>query len=128
MDGSSRRYTLDSVLPLGAFEHIGDRRIKLYGGGGSWNPVNIVEDAVSSVSDALASVDPGPAIGDAGVAIDQGVNDVIPGGWATVGAAALAAATYGASLAAEGAIEGGVLAAEGLADAAATADRSESVV
>jgi len=123
------RYTLDSVLPIGAFEHIGDRRIKLYGGGGSWNPVNIIEDAVSSVSDALASIDPGPAIGDAGVAIDQGVNDVIPGGWATVGAAALAAATYGASLAAEGAIEGGVLAADavGTADAGWSAAEASNI-
>jgi hypothetical protein len=33
-----------------------------FGGGGSWNPVNIIEDAVSSVSDAVAQVDPGPSI------------------------------------------------------------------
>jgi hypothetical protein len=40
----------------------------------------------------LASVDPGPAIGDAGVAIDEAVNDTVPGGWATVGAVAVAIA------------------------------------
>jgi hypothetical protein len=99
------------MLPIGAFEHYGDRRIKLYGGGGSWNPVTIVEDAVTSVGDAVAPIVEG--VSDAGVAIDKGVNDAVPGGWATVGAAALAAATYGASLAAEGAVEGGVLATEG---------------
>lgn len=100
------RYTLESTLPLGAFEHCGDRRIKLYGGGGGFvsdivdtvsNAVsdvgNFVGDAVSGVGDVLASVDPGPAIGDAGAAIDQGVNDVVPGGWATIGAAAAAAVT-----------------------------------
>ena len=57
------------------------------GGGGSWNPVNIVSDAVSSVSDALASVDPGPAIGSGLASVDQAVNQV-PGGWYTVGALA----------------------------------------
>jgi hypothetical protein len=51
------------------------------GGGGSWNPVNIVSDAVSSVGDALASIDPGPAIGKAGAELDTFVNREIPGGW-----------------------------------------------
>ena len=41
------------------------------------------------IGSALASIDPGPAIGRAGVAIDKAVNDVIPGGWAMVGAIAL---------------------------------------
>jgi hypothetical protein len=31
------RYNLETMLPLGAFEHCGNRHIKLYGGGGSWN-------------------------------------------------------------------------------------------
>jgi len=82
------------TLPLGAFEHCGNRKIKLYKGD-SWNPVTIVEDAVSSVGDALASIDPGPAIGDVGQAIDETVNDVIPGGWGMVGAVALSVATAG---------------------------------
>jgi hypothetical protein len=95
------RYTLESTLPLGAFEHCGDRRIKLYGGGGGFieDVVGGISDAVSSVGDfvgdtfegvgdVLASVDPGPMIGDVGVTIDEGVNDVVPGGWGTVAAAA----------------------------------------
>jgi hypothetical protein len=82
------------MLPIGAFEHCGDRRIKLYGGGGSWNPVTIVEEAVNSVGDAVAPVVEG--ISDAGVAIDKGVNDAVPGGWATVGAIAATIATAGA--------------------------------
>lgn len=62
------------------------------GGGGSWNPVTIIENTVSSAGDMLSSIDPGPAIGDAGVAIDKAVNDTVPGGWATVGAVAVAIA------------------------------------
>jgi hypothetical protein len=69
-------------------------------------------DPGPAIGDALASVDPGPAIGEVGAVVDQAVNDVIPGGWGTVGAAALAAVTYGGSLAAEGAIEAGSLAAD----------------
>ncbi len=85
-------------LPVGAFEHIGDKKIKPQGGGGSWNPVNIVEDTGSSVVDFvqdpvgtvtdtldkadnwteqvgedLAKIDPGPAIGDIGEQIDKNV-------------------------------------------------------
>ena len=60
------------------------------GGGGSWNPVNIIEDAVSSVGDVLASVDPGPAIGGALAEVDDFVNDEIPGGWALPAAIAVA--------------------------------------
>lgn len=69
------------------------------GGGGSWNPVNIVSDAVSSVGDALASIDPGPAIGGALADVDDFVNDEIPGGWVTVGGAALGAAAMSGALA-----------------------------
>lgn len=100
------RYTLESTLPLGAFEHCGDRRIKLYGGGGGFvsdvvdtvsNAVsdvgNAVGDAFSGAGDVLASIDPGPAIGDVGAQVDNAVNDVVPGGWGTIGAAAAAAVT-----------------------------------
>lgn len=118
------RYTLDSMLPLDAFQPRGSvfaKGMTLHGGGGGIpivsDVVDFVGDAVSGVGDAvsgvvegagdvLASIDPGPMIGDVGVMLDEGVNDVVPGGWATVGAAALAAATYGASLGVEGAALG----------------------
>ena len=67
----------------------------------------VVQPISNEVSNAAQTV------GDVGNQIDQSVNDTIPGGWATVGAAALAAATYGGSLAAEGAVG----ASEGLAAA-----------
>ena len=85
-------------LPRGAFEHIGDKKIKPQGGGGSWNPVEIVSDAGSSAADfvqdpigtvtdtldkadnwteaageQLAAIDPGPVIGDIGESIDKNV-------------------------------------------------------
>ena len=41
---------------------------------------------------ALASVDPGPAIGSGLASVDSAVNSAIPGGWATIGGAALLAA------------------------------------
>jgi hypothetical protein len=104
---------------------------------------NAVSDVVSGVGDAvsgivegagdvLASIDPGPVlsdigqgvtdvVGDVGVMLDEGVNDIIPGGWKTVGAAALAAATYGGSLAAEGALTAGEIAAAEIATEGAAA-------
>jgi len=85
-------------LPMGAFEHIGDKKIKPQGGGGSWNPVEVVSDAGSSAVDfvqdpigtvtdtldkadnwteaageQLAAIDPGPALGDVGESIDKNV-------------------------------------------------------
>lgn len=129
------RYTLDSFLPINAFQPRGGifaRSMTLEGGGGGgWNPVEDLSNAVSSVgdvfndvgefvsdavqgaSDALAQIDPGPAIGDAGVAIDEGVNEAIPGGWAMVGAIALTVVTAGTVD-----LEGEVLAAEAAAEAA----------
>ena len=96
-----------------------------------------VSGLVEGAGDVLASIDPGPMIGDAvdavgsavqdigqgvidvvsdaGVMLDNAVNDIVPGGWGTVGAAALAVATYGGSLAAEGALTAGELAAGELA-------------
>lgn len=69
-------------LPINAFRHIGDRKIKPQGGVSSVvdSVTGAVDDAVGSVSDALAGV-------------DDTVNEVIPGGWATV--AAVTAATVG---------------------------------
>jgi len=60
-------------LPSGAFQHCGDRKIKLQGGGGGF-----IDDVVDSV------VDP---IKDAGSWVDDKVNEEIPGGWYTVAAA-----------------------------------------
>jgi hypothetical protein len=94
----------------------------LEGGGGSWNPVDIVEDAVSSVGDVFASIDPGPALGDLGESIDKNVtqpvgkglaevdtfvNREIPGGWTLPAVIAVAYAT--------GYFDPSVLAAEGAA-------------
>ena len=64
-----------------------------FGGGSSWNPVNLVSDAVSSVGDALASIDPGPAIGSGLAEADKFVNREIPGGWTLPAALAAAYAT-----------------------------------
>ena len=95
------RYTLDSMLPLGAFEHYGNGKIKLYGGGGGGIP--IVSDIVDVVSDTfdkadnwteqvgedLAKIDPGPAIGDIGESFDKAVlQNVDVGTIATVAAIA----------------------------------------
>jgi hypothetical protein len=69
-------------LPINAFKHIGDRKIKPQGGFSSFvsSIGDAVSGAVSGVSDVLADV-------------DDTVNEVIPGGWATV--AAVTAATVG---------------------------------
>jgi hypothetical protein len=101
-------------LPIMAFQHIGDKKIKPQGGG---NPVSFITDPISSaigtdgggggvlgaladidpgpsIGSTLASVDPGPAIGSGLADVDEFVNEEIPGGWVTVG---LAAATAGAA-------------------------------
>jgi hypothetical protein len=61
--------------------------------GGGGGILGAVEDVGQSVSSGLAAIDPGPAIGSGLADVDEFVNDEIPGGWATVGAAAVAAAT-----------------------------------
>jgi hypothetical protein len=92
-----------------------------------------VSDVAQSVGDTVSSA--AQAIGDAGVSIDQTVNDVIPGGWATVGAIAATVATMGATsemipatMAAEGAVEAGAVAtaAEVGTEAAVAAGASEA--
>jgi hypothetical protein len=71
------------MLPLGAFEHYGNGRIKLYGG----SNIPVVSDVVNVVSDTfdkadnwteqvgedLSKIDPGPAIGDIGESFDKEV-------------------------------------------------------
>ena len=65
-------------LPIRAFRHVGDRKIQPQGGGGGI--INEIIEApsniVSSASDVLASV-------------DDTVNEVVPGGWATVASVAV---------------------------------------
>ena len=105
------------------------RRTPFGGGGGSWNPA----DPFRGAGDALASIDPGPAIGKGLAELDKTIGREIPGGWTTLGAAALAgtglyfAPEIMASLAAEGiagseatflAADAANLAANGLSEAA----------
>ena len=91
-------------LPHGAFEHIGDKKIKPQGGGGGI--VSAVTDPISSalgtdgggggilgaVEDVGESIDKGitQPIGAGLSEVDKFVGDEIPGGWTTVGAAAAA--------------------------------------
>jgi hypothetical protein len=65
-------------LPIYAFRHVGDRRIQPQGGVSSIveSVSDAVSDVVSSASDVLASV-------------DDTVNEVVPGGWATVASVAV---------------------------------------
>jgi hypothetical protein len=107
-------------LPQGAFEHIGDRKIKPQGGGGGWNPISAITDPISDVlgtsgggGGILGAVeDVGQAIGDVGESFDKAVTQPIgqglaeadkfvgreiPGGWITPAAVAAAiAAPYAA--------------------------------
>jgi hypothetical protein len=106
-------------LPSGAFQHCGDRKIKLQGGGGGF-----IDDIVDSITDPLK---------DAGSWIDDKVNEEIPGGWITV--AALAGGAYfGAEALAAGnaaeaaAIVEGATVAEAAAAGASAATATEAAV
>ena len=95
MKFNDRNYALLGIpdLPINAFRHIGDRKIKPQGGVSSFvdSVTGAVDDAVSSVSNVLADV-------------DDSVNESIPGGWLTVGAlaggAAYASGAFGGTTAA----------------------------
>ena len=130
-------------LPNGAFEHIGDGKIKPQGGGGGIPIVSDVADAVSSVigtdgsgGGILGAVeDVGQAIGSAGAAFEKEVVNPL-GGWevvAPVTAAVLAPYAIGALGGTAGAVSGAAvadaafvaadaanLAAQGLSQAAIT--------
>ena len=84
MKFNDRNYALLGIpdLPINAFRHIGDRKIKPQGGVSSFvdSVGGVIDDTVGSVSNVLADV-------------DDTVNETIPGGWATV--AAVTAATVG---------------------------------
>ena len=83
MKFNDRNYALLGIpdLPINAFRHIGDRKIKPQGGVTSFvdSVGGAIDDTVSSVSNVLADV-------------DDTVNEDIPGGWATVAAVAGGAA------------------------------------
>lgn len=109
-------------LPQGAFEHIGDRKIKPQGGG---NPIEGATNAISKtlgtdgggggILGGLSKIDPGPALGKGLASVDKFVGREIPGGWKTVGlAAAAVAAPYaiGAMSAGAGSTAGGFVAAD----------------
>jgi hypothetical protein len=135
-------------LPAGAFEHIGDGKIKPQGGG---NPISGITDSISSAlgtdgggGGLIGGVeDIGKGIGRFGESIDKGITQPIgrgladldkfvdreiPGGWTTVGAAAaLVAAPYaapylgGAGAAGAGGSIGGISAGGAFVPAAGSA-------
>jgi hypothetical protein len=65
------------------------------GGGGGFDPISAVSDAFNSVASVVSDVV--QSVGNIGAQLDNSVRQVIPGGWATLGAAAIAiAAPYAA--------------------------------
>jgi hypothetical protein len=100
-------------LPQGAFEHIGDKKIKPQGGGGGGGIVSSITDPISSVlgtdgggGGILGAVeDVGQAIGGGLADVDKFVNQNLPGGWVSPAliAGAIAAPYLAPALAAEGA-------------------------
>lgn len=76
-------------LPANAFKHVGDRKIKLYGGS---DPVSDFADDVLGIDDSggiVGSISEGAAkledtVVDLGAQIDDFVGENIPGGWVTV--------------------------------------------
>lgn len=101
-------------LPQGAFEHIGDRKIKPQGGGGGGGGiVSAITDPISSIlgtdgggGGILGAVeDVGQAIGGGLADVDKFVNQNLPGGWISPAliTAAVAAPYAAPALAAEGA-------------------------
>ena len=90
-------------LPIDAFRHVGDRKIKPQGGGGGLG--GLISDTLGNVgnlvTDTVGNV--GNLVKDTGGNIDKTVNDVIPGGWGTValvtGGTALASGALGGAAA-----------------------------
>ena len=128
------KYTNFSELPINAFQPKLGRGPFSYGmtlEGGGGGIVSAVTDPISAVlgtdgggGGLLGAVeDVGKSISDVGVEIDKGVNDVVPGGWVTVGTVALMiAAPYAAPyLAAESATAAAALEAAAIAEGATTA-------
>jgi hypothetical protein len=65
-------------LPIRAFRHVGDRRIQPQGGGGG-----IINEIIEAPSNIVSSVS------DVAAGVDDTVNEVVPGGWATVASVAV---------------------------------------
>ena len=114
---NDRNYAILGIpdLPINAFKHIGDRKIKPQGGVSSVldSIGGFIDDTVSSVSDELAGV-------------DDAVNENIPGGWGTVaavvgGAALLGGAGAGTAAATTGGATAADIAASNALAAANTA-------
>jgi hypothetical protein len=98
------RYHHFEMLPEDGFQHCGNGKIRLHGGG---NPFSFISDAVSSIGNAFEDVI--GTVGDALSGLDDWVREEIPGGWLLPAAAVAAVATGGTSLAAlgeAGAVEG----------------------
>jgi hypothetical protein len=116
-------------LPQGAFEHIGDRKIKPQGGG---NPISAITDPISDVlgtsgggGGILGAVeDVGQSIGSGLAEVDKFVGREIPGGWVTPAliAAAVAAPYAAPYLAGEGVAAAGAAEAAAALEAAALAE------
>jgi hypothetical protein len=68
-------------LPIYAFRHVGDRKIRPQGGGGG-----IINEIISAPANLVNSVS------DAAADVDDTVNKVVPGGWTTVVSVAVPAA------------------------------------
>jgi hypothetical protein len=79
------------------------KRTPFSGGGG------FIEDTGGGISDVFSGA--GDVVNDALVGLDKTIGDAIPGGWATVGGAALALGTGGASLFGTAALDAGAIAA-----------------
>ena len=85
------RYNHIDLLPINAFRpRLLNQGMTLEGGGGGF--IESISDAVSGIGDAIGFNDAIETIGDLGAQIDDTVNDVVPGGWVTVGAVALGGA------------------------------------
>ena len=119
------RYSHHSFLPLEAFSPMFGH-MRLYGGGG--NPVSAVSDTLSSIGDSISNAvsNTAQSIGDIGASIDSTVRKDVPGGWATVGAAALLAAGISSPTLLSSAEEG-TLTAEELANAGVTAEQATTI-
>lgn len=111
------RYGHETFLPLGAFmPQLG--RMRLHGGGGNvFDQISDVIGTGGGDTGLLNLVDEAvQGVGDIGASVDDTVNEVIPGGWATVGAAALlAVGVYDPTLL--GLAEEGALSSTALAEA-----------
>jgi hypothetical protein len=126
MKFNDRNYALLGIpdLPINAFKHIGDRKIKPQGGvssildsvGGAVGGIfGGASKAVSSFSKSIGKPfnKLGKSVSKLGSNIDDAVNKEIPGGWATVAAVAGGAAVASGALGGTAATTAGTTAATG---------------